>query len=814
MMNKKTIHLARASATVLALILAACASNGSDSPTGGSGGGIPTGGSPPITGGASASSFETAEYNSTWALDAVNAAEAYAAGATGQGVTIGVVDFNFDLTSNELRFHPDSKGKVQQFADMYNAYFDTEDETDPHGHAVAAVLAALKDNAGIHGIAFDARILALDFFSGVNLHILNGSTTQTNTSDPWSFLTDRGVRIINTSYGYDEEDIAAHGAPAAFRETAHVSDEHPLLKEAVYFTEGKEIALVNGALLVQSAGNDGDPEPALVALDLVTFMNTLNGAGAVIVAGATDRFNNIAEFSDRAGDGNAKNHYMVAPGDDLSGPWGGEMALISGTSFAAPMISGAAALVMQRWPLLTSRQVADILLASATDLGAAGIDAIYGRGLLNVGAALAPIGGTTMSVATGTGASVASSGLVLGAPFGDAGGFAANVTDVLFFDSFGRDFSASLAGVTQSARDFSVLHALHQKRSWNSTALTLGETSALSLHIQDTGLFSARSRGEWPAQQAEGGSHIAEDGTTALHFGPGGEAEPQAVFRFSGATGELAWTAGYGLSLGDALSADSVFTASSLTRPFASLLDTPAGFAAITAPLSASTEITFGASAAGHSAQAGSNPALHEETGSTSAAARLTHRVGDVSFGLEVAGLFEESTVLGSYSSGGLKLGDGAGTFSLGAGTEARLAPDWFFRAAVLGAVTEARPAAGSLFASVGSIRSSSFGFGFARENLFRGGDVLSFTFGQKLRVEDAPAVLAGGVYDPVAGSVAMEEMSLSLVPTGRERSFEAGYRSQFGVWSFDANLAYSLDARHVAGATETRALLFLSRRF
>src|SRR4029079_2967132 len=90
-------------------------------------------------------------------------------------------------------------------------------------------------------------------------------------------------------------------------------------------------------------------------------------------------------------------------------------ATLSGTSMATPYVTGAAALIKSGWKNLTAQQVASILFASATDLGAPGIDPVYGRGMLNVDAALKPIGDlgaptSTSSLSLG-GTSVTTSGV-------------------------------------------------------------------------------------------------------------------------------------------------------------------------------------------------------------------------------------------------------------------------------------------------------------------------------------------------------------------------------------------------------------------
>jgi hypothetical protein len=85
---------------------------------------------------------------------------------------------------------------------------------------------------------------------------------------------------------------------------------------------------------------------------------------------------------------------MVAPGELILLPDGqGGFVRRSGTSFAAPLVSGAIALLHDRWPWLAQHpdESVDIILQSATDLGAPGVDPVYGHGLLNVAASQSPL---------------------------------------------------------------------------------------------------------------------------------------------------------------------------------------------------------------------------------------------------------------------------------------------------------------------------------------------------------------------------------------------------------------------------------------
>src|SRR6185503_19300873 len=104
----------------------------------------------------------------------------------------------------------------------------------------------------------------------------------------------------------------------------------------------------------------------------------------------------IADFSDKAGTG--KNFYLMAVGvDDRAPDEQGTQYLWSGTSFSAPTISGAVALMAQSFPNLTGKQIVDILFKSADDLGAPGVDTVFGHGRLNIATAFQPIGATSMA---------------------------------------------------------------------------------------------------------------------------------------------------------------------------------------------------------------------------------------------------------------------------------------------------------------------------------------------------------------------------------------------------------------------------------
>ena len=111
---------------------------------------------------------------------------------------------------------------------------------------------------------------------------------------------------------------------------------------------------------------------------------------------AVNSSNEIASFSNGCGD--TKAYCLAAPGVDIKSTINGNaFTTKSGTSMAAPHVSAAVAILKEEFPSLTGAQIVDLLLNSATDLGAAGTDEVYGVGLLNLDAATKSSG--TMSIA-------------------------------------------------------------------------------------------------------------------------------------------------------------------------------------------------------------------------------------------------------------------------------------------------------------------------------------------------------------------------------------------------------------------------------
>lgn len=288
-----------------------------------------------------------------WGPPQVNAPLAWAQ-STGAGVTIAVVDTGVDLN------HPDLASKIVAGWDFANGDSVPQDD---HGHGthVAGIAAAATDNQlGVAGLGWDASIMpvkVLDSYGyGYNTDIANGI----------SWAVDRGAQVINLSVGGEVWS--------------------QVLQDAT------DYAFSQGALVVAAAGNCGDlTDYYPCQTHNPTFYPAANPN--VLAVGATTASDMRASFSEYG--------YFVdvtAPGVDIySTLWNDSYESLSGTSMASPLVAGVAALAWARQPALTNAQIADVILGSATDLGAPGRDDEYGYGRVDAAVAVAAAGSLTVA---------------------------------------------------------------------------------------------------------------------------------------------------------------------------------------------------------------------------------------------------------------------------------------------------------------------------------------------------------------------------------------------------------------------------------
>lgn len=353
-------------------------------------------------------SWETAEYNKNWGLKAMKASSAYALGYYGQGVKVGMMDSGFLTTHQELsgdRWHTVKfEGTYSQSGERYPQYaFKDEygrpqnngdtgkynkgdkfsvdgaynpDFNDNHGTGCAGVYAGNRDGVGMHGVAWGS-----EFYSANT-----GGTDSTNYGPfldynffkaGYDALVNSGVKIINNSFGTNLKQVDENG------------------KIVTYYQSGPELTTVKDIeyeyFLFKKQYNNNDADPELKGKSFVdAAWDAVKGKDVIQVFtnGNNDRANPyhralypyfnpeaeaqwIAIAGLRQMDKNTDpdNYKLEAniKGDDQYGGY-------SGTSMAAPFISGAFGVLASRYQDMSAVQVREVLLTTANHKNADGTD--------------------------------------------------------------------------------------------------------------------------------------------------------------------------------------------------------------------------------------------------------------------------------------------------------------------------------------------------------------------------------------------------------------------------------------------------------
>ncbi|MFC0489195.1 S8 family serine peptidase [Sinomonas atrocyanea] len=276
----------------------------------------------------------------------------------GAGVKVAVIDSGIDGT------HPDLHGAVVGGHDSSGA--GSPDGQKPigakpeHGTLVATMLAGRghgqdpgKDGVGpdgIVGVAPEAQLLSASTWLGSPNPA--GISDQAQIPDAVRWAVDQGAKVINISLG-SSSPVWPESWDSAF-----------------LYAEQHDVVIV-AAAGNRVGGNVQVGAPATIP-------------GVLTVAGL-DRQRKASVDSSSQGISIG----VAAPAEELAGGLpGGEYAEWAGTSGAAPIVSGVAALIRSKWPDMSAAQVINRIVSTAKDAGAPGPDPIYGRGILDAEAAL------------------------------------------------------------------------------------------------------------------------------------------------------------------------------------------------------------------------------------------------------------------------------------------------------------------------------------------------------------------------------------------------------------------------------------------
>ena len=297
-----------------------------------------------------------------WGLTRISAPDAWSV-SLGEDVVVAVIDSGIDSSIPQLQasmwrnpgeianngIDDDGNGFIDDvhgwdFRDNDNSSL-TGSSLHGHGTFVASIIAAQPGELPIVGVAPGVRLMDVRFLDSSNSFRSSDWDTFARAID---YAVDNGADIINLS-------IYANGRPPSSLEAA------------------VNRARQRGVIVVGITGNRGENE--------VMYPGRYDG---ILAVSATTSSDLLAAFSNR-GPGVA----FCAPGDDVTAiTKGGRASTQSGTSFAAPHVSGALALILSVAPQLTPDQAIQVLADTVLDLGPRGLDSQYGEGLIDALAAV------------------------------------------------------------------------------------------------------------------------------------------------------------------------------------------------------------------------------------------------------------------------------------------------------------------------------------------------------------------------------------------------------------------------------------------
>jgi len=675
----------------------------------------------------------------------MKAAYAYDKGITGKGVTIAIVDTGIDTAGTEFagRISPDSTSFDQKIArcrtcPAETVRYDLKDNNG-HGSQTAAIALAARDGRGMQGVAPDATLLALKIAGPDMSNVTETSGPVPEGGGPnaaliapaITYAVGKGAFVISISLnGFAGGQIAVEQRAAM------------------------DLVRAQNRLLVQSVSNSVDENSFSGQITESLIGSDLANKDWFLFGIRVDK--NLQPPSGNGTPGLLADRMLAVVAADVAAVGkDGEAVTVVGNSYAAPAIAGAAALLKQYWPQLGGKEISRILLDTATDLGAAGVDEKFGAGLLNVEKAMQAQAPATAFAAAQTVLARYSS-LSVSGPFGGAAGAAAlgeKVAGMTVLDRYGRDFHM---------------------------------TGTSGIRAQSSGLLAGAMLTPvdppWLTPDATDARFGFVSPATTTGYWQGARSNRPAFASFSPAPGQTV-TLGANVAIGQ--------SASLAGAPLRGIGATPVGM---------SSSLASG----GWSASFASGISRDRRTGQRTVA--VTTPLG---IGMELTNLAERGRVLGL--SGGADLGlEGASTTMVTL-TMRRTVAGLMLSARATGANTRVRggselmrfdqPVLGTAYAVEG-----------ARGLL---GGVATFGLSSPLRVERARATMVLPVtYDLMSGATATRMALVDLVPKARELDVELGWSAALSpMSSLRVGIAHAFHAGHVAGAADTAGFVMLVLR-
>lgn len=388
-------------------------------------------------------------------LGSIGAPEAWARGWTGKGSTIAILDTGIDTDHIEFK---DSIKDTKCFTKMCKNGYETIQDNNrySHGTHVAGIAAGNLDGNGSTGVAPDADLLIAK--TAYDMGFFDFS--QADEAIAWS--VENGADVINMSANYNvdrtyklsltevdpgiwvsNDTRGRNGRTYDKLGYSMVYDDDAIYNNLVEAMKGHE------AVLVMSAGNQRlniAGMPSLIAIDpevgeRVIVVGNYDLRGERLASSSNTAGTLCLDYNETTGSCNNQNRvsdrFLLAPGQYvMSADSNGEYRTNSGTSMAAPHVSGAVAVVHQMWPHMTGANVSKLLLDTGNkDIPNYNVN-IHGQGLLDLAEATTPQG----SIGIPKTGRVDGSKVAVNGTIAVSGGSISALENVMVVDDYDRDF--------------------------------------------------------------------------------------------------------------------------------------------------------------------------------------------------------------------------------------------------------------------------------------------------------------------------------------------------------------------------------------
>jgi hypothetical protein len=398
-------------------------------------------------------------YNYGKNLESINAPQAWAKGWTGEGSVLAILDTGIDLDHSEFA---DKIIASECFTGMCKDGYETVEDKNKYSHGthVAGIAAASLDGEGTTGVAPDAKLLigktAWDngyyefqaLGKGIEWAVNNGADA-INVSGNYNIDTTYKRSIQSAGNGvFYSTDSRNNGAYAIEGYSGLALDDDFMLPQITDAMSGNE------AVVVFAAGNqrlDVPTFPAHYAVAENEDGELLLGGKAIVVGSFNILSGKISRASNRAGtmcygtdgecvsDRRISDYYILAPGDKIASTSAdNEYRILSGTSMAAPAVTGAVGIVHQMWPYMKGENIVQLLLNTADkDLLDYNVNT-HGQGLLDLDEATNPQG--VVGIPTSGRIEGARSSLDSGAFSLSGGVHISSISSTMVVDDYDRNF--------------------------------------------------------------------------------------------------------------------------------------------------------------------------------------------------------------------------------------------------------------------------------------------------------------------------------------------------------------------------------------